>query len=69
MSRSYRKPVVKLSHKHTKLHKRLANRRVRQKLKEEETSTQYKKLTDSYDITDCKKFATGEEFRIKASRK
>ena len=69
MSRSYRKPYIKQGSKHTKLGKRLANRRARQKLKNEECSTQHKKLTDSYDICDWKGRAVDTETIRKVSRK
>ena len=65
MSRSYKEPYEKQSTKHTKYHKQLANRRARRKLKNEECTTQHKKLTDSYDISDWK----GRSDDVRSTRK
>ena len=54
MSRSYRKPYIKQGGNHTKIGKKMANKRVRQMLKNEDCSTQYKKLSCSYSICDWK---------------
>ena len=57
MSRSYKRvPVFKEVNK--KRAKRQANKIVRQKIKKEDESTQYKKLFCSYDITDYRYWDT-----------
>ena len=69
MSRSYRKPYIKQGGNHTKIGKKMANKRVRQMLKDPECPTQFKKLSDTYDICDWKGRASDPETIIKESRK